>query len=91
MRTRIALLAAIVTLLVLSATALAGPAPSGLAAGSVEPVTLSGGRYQLVAQGCDAANGSTASGGGYRLTQTVVPSEATGCCCKKYLPKARRQ
>jgi hypothetical protein len=79
-RRRIALLAAVVTLLLLSAGVSAQPG-GGYA---VEEGTLTGGGYRLTSVGLPT--GGTMSGGGYQLLNLPKsPAIGSGCCCT-YLP-----
>ena len=79
-RQRIVLLAAVATLLLLSAVASAQPG-GGYA---VEEGTLSGGGYRLTSVGLPTND--TMSGGRYQLLSVAQPAATgSGCCCT-FLP-----
>ena len=85
MKTRAAILVAIVALLLLGTVALAqsgGPAPSTWY--TVEQGAASGGGYRLTVLAWQVEG--SASGGGYRLLGPASPTlRGNGCCCA-YLP-----
>ena len=90
MKTRIAVLAVVVALLLLGAVAPARSGGNGLTEVVViQPGVASGGGYRL--SGLSWQISGTASGGGYRLLETSAPSlTGSGCCCS-YLPCVLRR
>jgi hypothetical protein len=86
MKTRLTILMAVMALLLLGTVASAQPSRLGQSLGyTVQAVTVTGGRYQLISPGSQISE--AASGGGYRLLSLASPSASSdsGCCCT-YLP-----
>jgi hypothetical protein len=85
MKTRTTILIAVITLLLLGTVASAQSSRPNQSSGyTVQAVTVTGGRYQLIGLGSQI--GATSSGGAYRLSlASPSASSDSGCCCT-YLP-----
>ncbi len=84
---------ALLVVLALSGSTAPPQANAGVSRGAAVQADSRGGRYVLTGQLTDQAPqpGLASSGGNYRLLSPAnAAADASGCCCKAFLPCLRR-